>query len=68
MVMTKLTKDELNNMVMDSFLDGAKDSGDCYMYISKLAPVKFEEVNTAWLEVFGPSVSHPAAPIGATLH
>jgi hypothetical protein len=63
-----LSKKELVNLVMDSFLEGAKDSGDCYMYVSKLVPVKFEEVNSAWLEVFGNAVSHPATPIGATLH
>lgn len=63
-----LTKKELSNLVMDSFLDGAKDSGDCYVYVSKLVPVKFEEVNSMWLEVFGSAVSHPMAPIGVTLH
>jgi hypothetical protein len=66
--MEKLTNKDLLGLVMDSFLDGAKDSGDCYMYVSKIVPVKFEEVNTAWLEVFGPSVSHIAAPYGAKLH
>jgi hypothetical protein len=63
-----LTKDELANLVMDSFLDGAKDSGDCFMYVSKLVPVKFEEVNSTWLEVFGNAVSHPAAPMGVRIH
>ena len=64
----KLTKDELSNLVMDSFLDGAKDSGDCYMYVSRLVSVKFEEVNSMWLEVFGSNVSHPSTPFGVTRH
>lgn len=51
--MTSLTKDELDNLIMDAYALGANDSADVYMYVSKLVPITFREVNEATKQLFG---------------
>ncbi len=51
--MTNLTKDELENLIMDAYAMGANDSQDVYMYVSKLVPISFKEVDSATAQIFG---------------
>jgi len=61
--MNPLTKDELDNLIMDAYALGANDSQDVYMYVSKLVPISFQEVNAATVNLFGNFNMNKSVPI-----
>jgi hypothetical protein len=61
--MKPLTKDELDNLIMDAYALGANDSQDVYMYVSKLVPISFQEVDAATTNLFGNFNMNKTVPI-----
>jgi hypothetical protein len=66
--MTRITKDELSNLVMEAYAEGACDSMDIFLYASYQVPITYAEIEKETSEIFGHLNISRGAPHWARIH
>ena len=62
-------KQEIEEMVVDAYINGACDSADIFLYVSSLmSDVSFDEVDEVVLSIFGPINMTEARPTNYLLN